>query len=507
MNHGVLIGPDAANLGRAAGRAAVNQEGTTVQTSEAADARGPAGMAGLPSGERLNRGGLSWALFQGGRDPFIILVTIYIFMPYVASTLVGDPVRGQEVISRWDQYIGWTVMLTAPFLGASIDKLGPRKGWLALTVGLMVPAIAALWFARPGGPLPLTAVLLLGFFARVLYVYSEVLHNSLLVRAAGLAGAHRASGLALSLANLFSVVALAFTAWAFALPGKVDWAFVPDTPLFGLDPAAHEPERVVTLMAAGLMLLGAIPLFLFTPDAPPTGVPVLRAFREGAGELWRMVRTVGRFKDAAVYLVSRMFFVDGMNGVLIYAGVFAVGVMKWGPLEMLAYGILLSVFAVLGGYVARWLDGALGPKTALKIEIAAAMLGLLAVLGMAPDRILFFWPHDAAAHGPMWDGPVFRTLPDWFYVGAGFVCAVFITAQYASSRTLLTRLAPPEQTGAFFGVYALSGVATAWLAPTLVSLGTALTRTQQGGLATLLVLLAAGLAGLFFVRGGGRIVR
>jgi MFS transporter, UMF1 family len=193
-----------------------------------------------------------------------------------------------------------------------------------------------------------------------------------------------------------------------------------------------------------------------------------------------------------------------MNAVLIYAGVFAVGVMKWGELEMLGYGILLSVFAVLGGYVGRWMDAGLGPKGALRIEIFMTILGLIAFMSMAPDRILYFWAYDAAAHPPVWDGPIFRTLPDVVFVLIGFSNAVFITAQYASSRTMLTRLTPPEQTGAFFGVYALSGVATAWLAPTLVNVGTTLTKTQQGGFATIVVLLGLGLAVLGFVRGGGR---
>ncbi|HEY8618226.1 MFS transporter [Phenylobacterium sp.] len=477
------------------------------------DADGPAAVVEPPiisqlGGDgRLNRGGVAWALHQGGRDPFIILVTIYIFMPYVAAVLVGDPVRGQEMISHWDQLIGWIVVVTAPFLGASIDKLGPRKGWLGLIVGLMVPMIAALWFAAPGGGLSLAMVAALVIGARVLFVYAEVLHNSLLIRAAGLEAAHKASGLALSLGNGFSVIALVFTAWAFALPGKVDWAFVPAAPLFGLDPATHEPERVVALMAAALLLLGSIPMFLFTPDAPKTGIPMWKAWADGAAELGRMLKTVRRHRDAVLYLVSRMFFVDGMNGVLIYAGVYAVGVMRWGPLEMLAYGILLSVVAVLGGFVARWMDEGLGPKTALKIEIFITVLGLLALLGMAPDRILFLWSYDAATATPLWDGPVFRHWPDWVFVIISFFNAVFITAQYASSRTLLTRLTPPEQTGAFFGVYALSGVATAWLAPTLVNLGTRLTGTQQGGFATINVLLAIGLAMLFLVRGGGRALR
>ncbi|RYZ56735.1 MAG: MFS transporter, partial [Proteobacteria bacterium] len=65
----------------------------------------------------------------------------------------------------------------------------------------------------------------------------------------------------------------------------------------------------------------------------------------------------------------------------------------------------------------------------------------------------------------------------------------------------------PDQTGAFFGVYALSGVATAWLAPGLVSLVTRLTHSQQWGFASIVVLLGVGLAGLAFVRGGRADVR
>lgn len=475
------------------------------------EAAGSGAVADLPidaevmGDGRLTRGGVAWSLFEGARNPYVILITIYIFMPYVAGVMVGDPVRGQEIISRWSQYAGWAVMLTAPLLGASIDQLGPRKGWLGLIVALMVPMMIALWWARPDGSgVSVTMVMLLTTAIGLLFAFSEVLHNSLLVRAAGLNGAHKASGLALALGNLTSVVALAFTAWAFALPGKVDWAWVPKAPLFGLDPAAHEPERVVALLAAGLFAIGALPLFVFTPDAPKTGIPMLTAFRNGAVQLFRMVATVRRYKDAAVYLVSRMFYVDGMNAILIYAGLYAIGVMKWGALEMLLYGIVLSILAVFGGFVGRWLDAGLGPKGAVRVEIFMSLLGIIAMLGMAPDRILYFWAYDAAAHAPMWNGPVFRTLPEWIFILIGFSNAVFITAQYASSRTMLTRITPPDQTGAFFGVYALSGVATGWLGPMMVNWGTKATQSQQGGFATVTILLGVGFLGLLFVRGGGR---
>ena len=206
-------------------------------TDQPAAARSPQG--------KLNRGGYSWSIFEGGQDPYVILITIYIFMPYVAATMVGDAVKGQALISQWQQWAGWAVMATAPFIGASIDKLGRRKGFMGLIVGLMIPLTAALWWAKPDGSgLSITLTMLCAMTVQVLFNYAGILHNSLLVRAAGLGGAHKASGLALSLGNLFSVLALAFTAWAFALPGKVDWAWVPATPLFGLNTATHEHERV-----------------------------------------------------------------------------------------------------------------------------------------------------------------------------------------------------------------------------------------------------------------------
>ena len=450
---------------------------------------------------RLTRGAASWAIFEGARDPYVILITIYIFMPYFAAVVVGDPVRGQEAVAAYGQYSGWIVMVTAPLLGASIDRIGRRKPLLLAICALMIPMIWALWWTKPDHTgLSVGAVIALATAIGVLFSYTEVFHNSLLVRAAGMSGAHKASGLAL--ANAFALAALAFVTWAFALPGKVDWAIIPKAPLFGLDPISHQPDRIVAPIAAMIFALGAIPLFLFTPDAEPTGVPLLTALGGGAAALRRMVLSLRGYRDAAIFLTARMFYVDGMSAVLLFAGVYARGVMHWGALEMLFYGMVLTVLAVIGGFVGGALDHRLGPRRAVQIEIGMTLLAVIALLGMAPDRILYFWPYDAATHAVLWNGPMFRTLPEVMFIAIGFINAVFITAHYASSRTLLTRLTPPEQTGAFFGVYALSGTATVWLGSFLVNLGTHIFKTQQGGFASITLLLGIGFVGLMFVRGG-----
>ena len=461
------------------------------------------------AGARLNRGAISWSMFEGARDPYVILITIYIFMPYVGSVMVGwphsDPTKGQEVISQWSQYSGWATMATAPFLGASIDQLGRRKGWLGVLVTLMVPLMFGLWWAKPDGSgLPIVITMMMTTSIGVLFSYTEVIHNSLLVRAAGMGAAHKASSLALALGNAFALGLFIFLAWGFMLPGKTDWGWVPKQPLFGLSQALHEPERMTGPMTAVLLLIGTIPILLFTPDAPRSGVGVIKAFAEGARSLWRMVTTVGRHRDAAIFLVARSFYVDGMTAVLTFFGIYATGVMKWGALEMLVIGIILTVLAVIGGLLARFFDGFLGPRRAVQMEILMSLLGIIALLGMAPDRIFFFWHWNPAAHPPMWNGPFFRTLPEWIFTLIGFSNAVFITAHYASSRTLLTRLTPPDQTGAFFGAYAISGTATVWLAPMLVNIGTRLTGTQLGGFAMITVLLAVGFVVLLFLKKGNR---
>lgn len=474
------------------------EETVRTETAERAQAD-----AAEPAGDKLSTGAKAWALFEGARNPYVILITIYVFAPYVASTLVGDPIRGQEVVSRWQTYASIGVMLTAPILGAAIDRIGQRKVGLGLIVLIMSALMISLWWTKPEDSWSLNLALISGAIMAVLFPWSEVFHNSLLVNAAGLRNAHKASGLALALGNAFALVALAFVAWAFTLPG-IDWWWVPKEPLFGIGAADHANERVVGPIAGAIFLIFSLPLFFLTPDLPRSQTPVFRALAMGAKDLWSMVRSVRTHRDAFTYLLARMFYIDGMTAILLYAGIYASGVMGWGPLTMLMYGIILSTLAIFGGAVGGWLDHRLGPKRAVQLEVLMSLLGIIALLGMSPTQILYVWSFDPAANPPLWNGPFFTTWPEIVFLLIGFSNAIFITAHYASSRTLLTRLTPPDMAGAFFGVYALSGTATLWLGSLLVNLGTNIFHTQQGGFATIAILLAIGFVGTLFVKGGGR---
>jgi UMF1 family MFS transporter len=459
-----------------------------------------------PPKSGLSRGALAWILQQGARDPYVILITIYIFSPYFSRVLVGDPVKGQALVANISTIYGLLTAATAPLLGAMIEQYGPRKPMLGLVAGVMVPALIALWWAMPAGGLPLMVTSALLIVLGVVYNLGDVLSNSLLSRAAGAVPGRAAliSGLGYAVANGLSVALLVFMLWGMVLPGQVDWPGVPHAPLFGLDPAKNEPSRIAGPLAAAVLLLGAIPFFLWTPDVARTGRSWMASLRAGIAMLRETFANLQGHKDIATYLGGRMLYCDGMTALLIFGGLFAAGLMKWGALEMLAYGISLSVFAVLGGLIAPWFDRVLGPRKAVQLEIAGALIMLIGTLGMGRERILFFWSYDPTAHAPLWNGPLFRTLPELIYLGLGLMIAVFVTAQYASSRTLLIRLCPPDKTAAFFGLYALSGTATAWLGSLLVALATAIFQSQVAGFLPIAALLLAGFCVLFLVKGGER---
>ena len=444
---------------------------------------------------------LAWAGYQGGRDPYITLISIYVFMPYVATVMVGDAVKGQALIATFGLIGGLIAALTAPVLGAAADRIGRRLPMLLVFSLLFAPLVFALWWAKPDGSgLSVELVLIMVLVISLLFTYAEVLHNSLMPYAAiNTVDGAAMSGAALAIGNVVSVAALIFVLWAFALPGKVPWSWVPAAPLFGLDPRLSEPSRIAAPIAALLFVAGVTPMFLATRDAPTRTARFLPSLLGGLQDLRALVRGAAQHRNAAIFLAARTLYSDAQIALLTFSGIYAAGVMHWGVLPMLAFGVLMSSFAAVGGLLASLLDRRVGPKRSVQIEIIGTVFGIVALLAVSPEGIKFIYATPAHAV-PLWNGPLFTTVPEMAFLGLGGIVAVFNTALFASSRTFLTRLMPPEQSGAFFGLYALAGTATVWLGPLAVKFSVSYFHSQQAGNVAIAVLLLIGFLLLGLVR-------
>jgi UMF1 family MFS transporter len=286
---------------------------------------------------------------------------------------------------------------------------------------------------------------------------------------------------------------------AFALPGVVPWSFIPAHPLFGISQALHEPERLSGPICAVWLAVFSMPLFFFTPDQPASSLSLRQAMVAGVKSVIATIKSLRQYRNVGAYLLARLFFNDGMTAVLVFGGIYASTTFHWGPIQMLIYGIELSIFAVLGGFLGGWLDNRLGSKRAIFVSVGGtSVFGLLA-LTMAPDRILWFVR--VAPGAPHVGGlPFFNTWPEIIFLLIVNFVAVLITAGYANSRTMLARIAPPEKMTEFFGLYSLSGQSTSFLATGLVTWMTLASNSQRIGLLGETVFLVAGLVLMFFVK-------
>ena len=100
---------------------------------------------------------------------------------------------------------------------------------------------------------------------------------------------------------------------------------------------------------------------------------------------------------------------------------------------------------------------------------------------------------------------LFVSGPTMFWIFGLFLC-LFVGPAQSSSRTFLARLAPIGKEGQLFGLYATTGRAVSFLAPTLFGLFIYLFGTDRAGIVGILLVLGRRAAGAAAgqVAGAGR---
>ena len=100
-----------------------------------------AGAVGAQRGASLI-GQIAWAIGDGARSPYNVLVNIFIFAAYFTTVVIPDPVRGQTVWSYISAAGAILVAIGAPILGAIADAGGRRKPWLLACIVIGVWLLA-----------------------------------------------------------------------------------------------------------------------------------------------------------------------------------------------------------------------------------------------------------------------------------------------------------------------------------------------------------------------------
>lgn len=397
----------------------------------------------------------SWCFFDWANSAFPTVIVTFVFAAYFAKGVAANPTEGTTLWGTALSLSGLAIAIASPIFGAIADRRGARKPWLAGFALICMLCAAMLWFTQPSTDWIIWGLFFfaLGNFA---FEVSMVFYNAMLPTLVSPSRIGRLSGWGWGLGYAGGLCCLALTLVVFVQP---------ETAPFGLDKAAAEHVRAVGPLVALWFLVFALPLFLFVPDAQSSGVSIMRAAKEGLIEISRTLRTIHHNPPLFRFLMARVLYIDGLNTLFAFGGIYAAGTFGMEVDEIILFGIALNVTAGLGAASFAWIDDWLGSKRTVMI----ALLGLVAV----GTPILFITSKTA------------------FWV-LGLFLGIFMGPAQAASRSLMARLAPPGQVTEMFGLFALSGKVTAFLGPAVLAWVTAVFASQRAGMATVIVFIGVG---------------
>lgn len=444
--------------------------------------------AGAPVKRRAIWG---WMLFDWASQPFHTLLITFIFARYFTTQVAPDPVSAQESWSLMLTVSGLAIALSAPVLGAIADATGPRKPWIAVFSAMAIVGAAYLWTAQAG--VPDNVLIILIAFGIMLFgiEFAAVFNNAVMPDLVPREQLGRLSGNGWALGYLGGTVSLFIVLLLMVedTPGSGK-TLIGMAPIFGLDTVERGGERATGPLTALWYLVFVLPFFLFTPDTPRRK-PVQGAVKKGLSELFNTIKNLPKTPSLFAYLGSSMFYRDALNGLFTFGGLYAGGVLQWEALQLGLFGILAAITGAIGALIGGRFDDKRGPKTVIRISIITLII--VCCLIVTTDRTTFLLM-------PIEDTGGAFTPPDiLFYVCGALIGAAGGSLQ-AASRTLMADQAEDGNMTEAFGLYALSGKATTFLAPFLIFIATAATDSQRLGIVPLIFLFAIGLFLLSYVR-------
>ncbi len=396
----------------------------------------------------------AWATYDFANSAFTTLVVTFVFATYFTNEIAENAVSGTALWSRAIALSQVAVALLSPWLGLLADQNGLRKRFLLCSTLLCIAASTALYFAGPGDVLFALVVFAAGNIA---FELANVFYNAFLPELAPSQRIGRISGYG----------------WALGYAGGLCCLLIgyfvlidPETPPFGLLRETGAHVRASNLLVAAWYGVFSLPLFLALKESRPANrLAAGKALSASVRDLGRALREVRHSKDLFRLLLARLVYNDGLITLFAFGGVYATGTLGFSTEDIFLFGIVLNVAAGAGAWAFGYLDDRIGGRATILASLAALTLGT--IVAVLADSAGLFWA--AAILGGLCAGP-----------------------NQSASRSLMGRFIPAGKENEYYGLFAFSGKATAFLGPLLLGGVTSLFDSQRAGMATVAAFFIVG---------------
>ncbi|WP_299349368.1 MFS transporter [uncultured Shimia sp.] len=440
-----------------------------------------------------------WWFFDWASQPYHTLLVTFVFGPffavvateyYLGTGLDTEAAKASaQSLWAWNMGLaGLVIGIGAPIMGALADTRGRRRPWIAGFSIMYVIGAAGLWFIALDGS---NLFVMLGFFSLgfIGAEYALIFINSQLPELGPEDEIGKISGSGFAFGYFGGLLALIIVLVVFAeMAGDKTIAGL--SPGFGLlDAEKMEGTRSVGPITALWYVVFMIPYFRWVHE--PLVDKARGTVTEALTLLSNSIANLKNRKSLLYYLISSMLYRDALNGLYAFGGIYANLVLDWSVPQIGVFGILGATSAVFFSWLGGNLDKRFGPKPVI-IAAIWVLIGMAFII-VNMSRETFFGM-------PLADG---SSLPDTVLMIAGATFGGMGGILQAASRTLMVRHTDPATPTESFGLYGLSGRATAFLAPILIGVATVLTGSARLGVSPVILLFLLGLILLRWVNPKG----
>lgn len=415
----------------------------------------------------LKRRVRGWMMFDWATQPFFTLGLTFIFGPYFAVVAAeaflnngmdkDTAAASAQTIWSWGQAIaGIFVAIIGILAGAYADSTGRRMPWIWAASIVFVICTWLLWYMVPDGSAMWSSLIIFSI-AFVAAEFAAVFTNAILPSLGPRQEVGKISGNGMALGYIGGILSLFIMLFFFFDDGGK--TFIGLKPGFGLlDPDAREGTRAVGPLISIWFIVFMVPFFMWVKEgkAPNRQGGFTQSMTELKLSLQGMLKRPSLFS----FMGAQMFYRDALNGLYAFGGVYAALVLGWGLTQLGVFGIIGGISAALVTWVSGKYDRKLGPRPVIYFHIWVLIIVSLCIIGMS--RTSFY---GIAL-------PVDSNLPDIIF----YICGAAIGGSgggiYAASRSMMVRHTNMARPTEAFGLFALAGKATAFLAPLLIGLFT-----------------------------------
>ncbi|MBK1878164.1 MFS transporter [Pelagicoccus mobilis] len=400
----------------------------------------------------------SWAFFDFANSAFGTLVLTFVFNSYFTKAIAESESVGTMLWGNTVAVASILIAVLSPPLGAAADAFGWKKRFMVVTVTAASLLTAALYLPQPGD---VWMALLLFGGALVATELSIMFNNAFLIEVAPKQAHGKVSGMAFAL-GYFGGLACLFIAMMGFVPGegKELW--------FGLTREAGQNVRATNLLVALWFAVFSLPLLLWVKEAkaPQHSAGLIAVARQSFGRINATFHHLREYRQLFWMLIARMFYNDGLVAIFSFGGIYATVVFGFTFKDLMVFGIALNVCSGVGSLVFSFVEDRIGSRITIVISLIGLVIGTVAAL--------------------------FVTTQSGFWVCA-IIIGLFLGPNQSASRAYLSRLTPEEKANEFFGFFAFSGKATAFLGPLLYGQMVNLFDSQRAGMTVIPALMALGM--------------